>query len=65
MQGPGPNPWVKKIPWRRKCQPTSLFLFEESHGQKSLAGYGSWSRKGLDMTEHECDGRESMGMLYI
>ena len=31
--------WVKKIPWRRAWQPTSLFLPGESHGQKSLTGY--------------------------
>ena len=24
--GPGFNPWVGKIPWRRKWQPTPLFL---------------------------------------
>ena len=26
------NPWVRKIPWRRKWQPTPLFLPGESHG---------------------------------
>ena len=26
-------------PWRRKWLPTPLFLPEESHGQRSLAGY--------------------------
>ena len=33
------DPWVGKIPWRRARQPTSLFLPEESHGQRSLASY--------------------------
>ena len=33
------DPWVKKIPWRRACQPTPVFLPGESHGQRSLAGY--------------------------
>ena len=33
------DPWVRKIPWRRKWQPTSVFLPGKSHGQKSLAGY--------------------------
>ena len=33
----GCNPWVGKIPWRRKWQPTSLFLPGEFHGQRSLA----------------------------
>ena len=45
------NPWVRKTPWRRKWQPTPVFLLEESHGQWSLAGYSSWGHKELDMTE--------------
>ena len=32
------NPWVGKIPWRRKQQPTPAFLPGESHGQRSLEG---------------------------
>ena len=35
---PGFDPWVGKIPWRRKWQPTPLFLSGESHGQRSLVG---------------------------
>ena len=31
--------WVRKIPWRRKWQPTPVFLPGESHGQRSLVGY--------------------------
>ena len=34
------NPWVRKISCRRKWQPTPVFLPGESHGQKSLVGYG-------------------------
>ena len=30
------NPWVGKIPWRRKWQPTPVFLPGKSHGQRSL-----------------------------
>ena len=41
---PGFNPWVGKIPWRRKWQPTPVFLPGESHGW-SLVGYSPWSRK--------------------
>ena len=33
------NSWIGKIPWRRAWQPTPVFLFGKSHGQKSLAGY--------------------------
>ena len=32
-------------PWRRKRQPTPVFLPGESHGQRSLAGYNLWGRK--------------------
>ena len=31
--------WVGKFPCRRECQPTPVFLPEESHGQKNLVGY--------------------------
>ena len=48
----GFDPWVRKTPWRSKWQPTPVFLPGESHGQRSLAGYSSWGRKELDMTEH-------------
>ena len=33
----GISPWVRKIPWRRKQQPTPVFLPGKSHGQRSLA----------------------------
>ena len=33
--------WSKKIPWRRKWQPTSVFLPGKSHGQRSLTAYKS------------------------
>ena len=35
----GFDPWVRKIPWTRKWQPTSVFLPGKFHGQRSLAGY--------------------------
>ena len=38
----GFEPWVGKIPWRRKWQPTPVFLPEKFHGQRSVAGYSSW-----------------------
>ena len=47
----GFDPWVWKIPWRRKWQPTPVFLPGESHGQRSLAGYSPWGRKESDTTE--------------
>ena len=33
------DPWVRKIPCRRKRQPTPVFLPGEVHGQRSLVGY--------------------------
>ena len=34
----GFSPWVRKIPWRRKWQPTPVLLPGEFHGQRTLAG---------------------------
>ena len=45
------NPWVRKIPWRRKWQPTPVPLPGESQGQRSLVGCSPWGRKELGMTE--------------
>ena len=39
------NPWVTKIPWRRKWQPIPVLLPGKSHGQKSLVGYCPWGCK--------------------
>ena len=39
------NPWVGKIPWRTKWQPTPVFLPGESRGRRSLAGYSSLGRQ--------------------
>ena len=30
--------WVQKIPWKRKWQPTPVFLPDKFHGQRSLVG---------------------------
>ena len=46
------DPWVGKIPWKRKWQPTPVFLPGKSHGQSSLADYSPWGRKESDLTEH-------------
>ena len=32
------NPWVGKIPWRGKWQPTPVFLPGKFHGQRTLVG---------------------------
>ena len=45
------DPWVGKIPWRRKWQPTPVFLPGESHGQRNLVGCSRRGRKESYMTE--------------
>ena len=45
------DPWVGRIPSRRKWQPTPVFFPGESHGQRSLVGYSPWSWKESDTTE--------------
>ena len=47
----GCNPWVGKIPWRRKWQPTPVFLPGQFHGQRSQAGHCPWGCKESDMTD--------------
>ena len=41
--------WVGRIPWRRKWQPTPVFLPGKFHGQRSLV---LWGCKESDTTEH-------------
>ena len=55
---PGFDPWVRKIPWRRKWQPTPVFLPGESHGQRSLAGCCPRGHKESDKTEHRHTDKE-------
>ena len=43
----GLDPWVRKIPWRKKWQHTPIFLPGKSHGQRSLAGYNPSGHKGV------------------
>ena len=45
------DPWVRKIPWRRKWQPTQVFLLGEFHGERSLEGYSLRGCKESDMNE--------------
>ena len=33
------DPWVEKIPWRRRWQASLVFLPEKSQGKRSLVGY--------------------------
>ena len=51
--------------WRRKWQPTPVFLPGKSHGWRSLVGYSPWGHKESDTTERlhltsgGSDGKES------
>ena len=49
------NPWVGKIPWRRKWQPTPVFLPGKSHEQKSLAVFSPQGHKriGYDLATNQ------------
>ena len=42
---------VRGVPWRRKWQPTPVFLSGEFHGQMSLVGYSLWCHKQSDVIE--------------
>ena len=46
----GLDPWVRNIPWRRKWQPTLVFLPGKSHGQRNLVGYTPWGCREPDTT---------------
>ena len=45
------DPWIGKIPWRRKWQSNSEFLPGKFHRQRSLVSYSPWGCKESDMTE--------------
>ena len=61
-------PWVRKIPWRRKWQPTPVFLPGESHGQRSLVGYSPQGQKKVrqDWNDWACaHSQEEFKHLYF
>ena len=39
------------MPWRRKWQPTPVFLPGEFHGRRSPVGYDPWGHKESDTTK--------------
>ena len=44
------DPWVGKIPWRRKWQPLPVFLPGKPHRQRNLVGY---SLRGCKRVRHD------------
>ena len=51
MQETRLDPWVGKIPWKKKWLPTPVFLPGEFHAQRSLLGYSPRGSKDSDTTE--------------
>ena len=50
-------PGVRKIPWRRACNPLQYSYLENPQGQRSLVGYSPWGHRESgtnEMTEHAC-----------
>ena len=66
----GFNPWVEKIPWRRKRLCIPVFLPRESHGQRSLTGSSPQGCKESDRTKHhapveQCQATSSESHLHL
>ena len=64
MQGPGLDPWVGKISWRKERLPNPVFWPGEFHGL-----YSPWGPKELDTTEQlsldSRDGKEMEAPLLV
>ena len=60
--------WVRKSPWRRKWQPTPVFLPGKYHGQRSMAGYSPQGRKSRtrlsNLNHHHHIETESSLLVY-
>ena len=48
-------PWVGKMPWKRKWQPTEISLPGKSHGLRSLVIYSTW---GLKKVRHDLTSKQ-------
>ena len=56
-------PGSGRFPWRWAWQPTPVFLPGESHGQRSLVGYGAWGRKESDTKNGVAKSRTQLKQL--
>ena len=54
------DPWVGKIAWRGKWQPTPAYLPGEFHRQRSPAGYSPWGRK---IAGHNLETKEQLRVV--
>ena len=52
----GSNPWVGKIPWKRKWQPTPVSLPGKIPWTGELEVYSPWGHKESDTTAHTTGG---------
>ena len=61
------HPWVGKITWSRKWQPTPVFLPGKLQGQRSLMGCSPWACKGSVTTEHitYCTEKVNLGFPLV
>ena len=57
------DPWVSKIPWRRKWQPALVLLPGKSHGQKGLEGYSLWDCREPVLNNNKWTPRFSLNWL--
>ena len=58
----GFNAWIEKIPWRRKWQPSPVFLPEKSRRQRNLAGCRPWGHKRV---KHDLATKEQKQLYTI
>ena len=64
--GPGFDPWVGKIPWRRKWQPSPVFLPGKSHRERSLVGYSPWGHKSwTKLSTHASPGKLETQLEFV
>ena len=58
------EPWVRRIPWRKKWLPTPMFLPEKSQEQGSLADYSPRvAQSQTQLTKHPRTGKLKGGSV--
>ena len=60
----GSIPWLRKIPWRRKWQPTLVFLPGKSHGRRNWMGYSPWSCKTVSCDQQLVNKKVSITIIF-
>ena len=61
----GFDPWVGKIPWRRKWQTTPIFLLGKSHGKSGLVGYSRWAHKSQTWLSDQTTERRLIASILL